>query len=105
MAGRSTLADWRDALRDSDLDRTAKLVGLVLSTYMNGSCIAWPSKITLAKGASLGRADQKDNTAVGNAIDRMEAAGLLDVERRRGRRGFVYTGVIPRPGVGLETPV
>src|SRR5436305_519399 len=87
---------WRDALRDSDLDRTAKLVGFVLSTYMSGKGKAWPAKITIARGAGLGRPEQKGNTAVDNAVDRLEAAGFLDVERRRGRGGFSYQAAIPR---------
>jgi hypothetical protein len=98
----SPVAHWRNALRDSGLDRTAKLVGFVLSTYMDGRMAAWPAKTTLAQGASLGREDQKGNTAVDNAIDRLEARGLLVVDRKRGRRGFRYTGVIPRWYEGLE---
>jgi hypothetical protein len=92
----SAVPRWRDALRDSDLDRTAKLVGFVLSTYMDGRGVAYPAKTTLAEGASLGREGQKGNTAVDTAIDRLEASGLLVVDRKRGRRGFLYTAVIPR---------
>jgi hypothetical protein len=98
----SPVAHWRNALRDSDLDRTAKLVGFVLSTYMDGRMAAWPAKTTLAHGASLGREGQKGNTAVDTAIDRLEARGLLVVDRKRGRRGFHYTGVIPRWYEGFE---
>lgn len=80
------VAIWRNALRDSNLDRTAKLVGLVLSTYMDSAGVAWPSKATLAAKASLG----SGRRAVDMAIDRLEAAGLLEIERSRGRRPFVY---------------
>jgi hypothetical protein len=48
------VAVWRDAVRDSDLDRTAKLVAFMLSTWIAGRGLAYPSKATLAKGASLG---------------------------------------------------
>ena len=107
MSDRARIPQWRDALRDSELDRTAKLVGFVLSTYMDARGAAWPAKTTLARGASLGREPapggerRKGNTAVDTAIDRLEAAGLLDVDRKRGRRGFHYTALIPRGYVGL----
>jgi hypothetical protein len=99
------VAHWRNAVRDSDLDRTAKLVALVLSTYMDHTGAAWPAKTTIARGASLGRVGQKGNTAVDSAIDRLEAAGLLVVDRRRGRRGFLYGAAIPRDGEGFESHV
>jgi len=44
---------WRNAVRDSDLDSTAKLAGHTLSTYMTGRGLAYPSRETLARGASL----------------------------------------------------
>jgi hypothetical protein len=99
----SDVRHWRNALRDSELDRTAKLVGFVLSTYMDGRGAAWPAKTTLAEVASLGREGQKGNTAVDTAIDRLEGAGLLVVDRRRGRRGFLYTAVIPRADGGFDS--
>jgi hypothetical protein len=99
----SIVVHWRNTLRDSDLDRTAKLVGFVLSTYMDGRGVAWPAKVKLAEGASLGREGQKGNTAVDNAIDRLEAAGLLVVNRKRGRRGFLYGAVIPRWAEGFKS--
>ncbi len=79
---------WRDAIRDSDeLDRTAKLVAFVLSTYMNGSGKAFPSKGTIAAGAGLG----SGRRAVDQAIVRLEAAGYLDVQRTKGRTSWRYT--------------
>lgn len=97
------VAHWRNALRDSDLDRTAKLVGLVLSTYVDARGVAWPAKTTLARGASLGRETQKGNTAVDTAINRLEAAELLVIDRKRGRRGFLYGLRIPRWYEGLKS--
>jgi hypothetical protein len=71
-------------VRDSDLPSTAKLVAFVLSTYMDRNGHAWPSKETIAAGASLSR------RAVDPAIDRLEGTGLIQVERSRSRRGNRY---------------
>lgn len=95
---RPFLADWRNAIRDSALPRTTKLVGLVLSTYLDANGTAFPALTTLADGASLGRGC----TAVKDAIERLEAVGLLEVDRRRGRLGWTYQAVIPRADVGLD---
>lgn len=99
------VAHWRNALRDSDLDRTAKLVGFVISTYMDSTGVARPAKTTIAHGASLGRepGKRKGNTAVDDAIDRLEASGLLVVDRKRGQRGFLYGASIPRWAEGLKS--
>jgi hypothetical protein len=78
------------ALRDSELDPTAKLVGFVISTYMDTRGKAFPSKATIAEGASLG----KGKRAVDKAVDRLEAYGLLDVTRSKGRRPFHYQAVL-----------
>jgi hypothetical protein len=101
----SLVVHWRNTLRDCELDRTAKLVGFVLSTYMDARGVAWPAKTELARGASLGRnpGERKGNTAVDGAINRLEAAGLLVVDRKRGRRGFVYGAAIPRYAEGFKS--
>jgi hypothetical protein len=72
---------WRKVLRDSSVDRTAKLVGFVLATYMDSGGLAWPSRDTLAAGASI------TSRAVDLAVPRLEAAGLLKVNK--------YLAVIP----------
>ena len=77
---------WRNVLRDSEIDRTAKLVGFVISTYMDSHGVAYPSKATIAAGAGLGAGRR----AVDAAVDRLEAAGLLEIERSKGRRPCVY---------------
>jgi hypothetical protein len=82
---------WRDELRDWPLDRTAKLVGFVLSTYMNGSGETFVSKKLLAEGASLGQGKR----AVDGAIDRLEAAGFVYVRRSKGRVSFRYHATLP----------
>lgn len=105
----SLVVHWRNTLRDSDLDRTAKLVGFVLSTYMDGRGVAWCSKTTIARGASLGHnpgdnpGQRRGNTAVDAAIDRLEASELLIVDRKRGRRGFTYGAAIPRRAEGFKS--
>ena len=70
---------WRDAIRDSNLDRTAKLVAFVISTFMDGRCLAWPSKTTIGDGAGLVL------RAVDRAVDRIEAAGRKGCRERRDR--------------------
>jgi len=78
-------ARWRNAIRDSDLDRTAKGVAYTLSTYMNGAGEAFPSKDTLAAGAGLG-----SRRSVDVAVDKLEAEGFVTILRSRGRRSFRY---------------
>ena len=75
MSGLSPLARWRNAVRNSDVDATAKLVAYTIGTYMDANLVAWPSRQTIAAGASLG----KGLRSVDAAIDRLEAAGLLQV--------------------------
>jgi hypothetical protein len=93
---------WREAIRDSDLDRTAKLVAYTLSTYMNGGGAAFPSKTLLARGASLGNPNHKGSSALDAAVNRLEAAGFVAITRRRGRKGFSYQAVIPRGDAGIS---
>jgi hypothetical protein len=106
-AGRSFVMRWRDALRDSSLSPTAKLVGHTLSTYMNAAGETFVGKMTLARGASLST-KTKGSTAVTNAIERMRSAGFLAVTppttktgRPAGRRGYQYRALIPRQHEGL----
>jgi hypothetical protein len=89
MGAKSKVAVWRDTLRDSKLDRTAKLVGLTLSTYMDRQGLAWPSQDTIAAGASL------SDRAVCLATERLESAGFLEVERSRGRSSHRYAATLP----------
>jgi hypothetical protein len=92
--GLSPVARWRNHVRDSDADPTARLVALVLSTYMaaDGNS-AFPSKATLARGCGL-----TSTRAVDAAINRLEAAGLLTVRRSPGHAPNTYEAAgIPRP--------
>lgn len=84
---------WRDAVRDSDLPSTAKLVALVLSTYANGRGDAFPGRATLAGSASL------SDRAVDAAIQRLELAGYLAIDPpRRPIRDAKGGVVMRRPG-------
>ena len=90
--GLSPVAAWRNFVRDSGVDPTARLVAFVLSTYMarNGNG-AYPSRRTIAKGAGIGV------RAVDAAINRLEAAGLLAIERSKGHTSNTYAAAgIPR---------
>ena len=89
-------AVWRDALRDSDLDKAAKIVGFVLSTYLNAQGRAFPSTETLADGASISR------RSVSPAIERLERHGFLSVTRSRSRRGNRYQITLPVTGQPLR---
>jgi hypothetical protein len=90
MAGRKSLsAAWRDCIRDSDLDQTAKTIALVLSTYMNGNGQAFPSKETLAHGASVSK------RAADTAVSRLEDRGFLTVKRTLGRQSNRYQAALP----------
>jgi hypothetical protein len=90
VSGRKPLvAVWRDAVCDSGLDRTAKLVALSLSTFMNGSGAAYPSRATIGRRASL------SDRGVDGALDRLEAAGFLAIERSRGRTSHRYGATLP----------
>lgn len=92
MSGRKSLpAVWRDAVRDSELGPTPKLVAHTLATYMNGRGIAWPSRALLAEGASLGSGLR----SVDAAVRTLEADGFLVVERSRGRSSHHYCATLP----------
>jgi hypothetical protein len=82
-------AVWRDAIRDSDLRATSKLVAYTLSTYANGRGGAYPARQTLARGSSL------TVKAVDTAIRDLETGGFLEVARSRGRRTNTYCLTLP----------
>ena len=88
---------WRNALRDSEVDQTAKLLGFVLSTYLTSEGLAGhngrpaPSRETLARGVGV------SIRTVDRRLDDLEAAGFLDIERAVGgqRKTNTYTATIP----------
>jgi hypothetical protein len=83
------LALWRNAVRDSGQRSSAKLVALVLSTYMKSNGCGFPGKETLADGASLGK------RTVDRAVSELEGNGFVRVERTHGRRSNRYIALIP----------
>lgn len=93
---KSLLAVWRDVVRDSDLGYAAKLVGLVLSTYMDARGRAWPSRETLARGAS------RSLRLVHDAIGELEGAGYVEIERSRGRSSHTYRATLPATVQGVH---
>jgi hypothetical protein len=88
-ARKALLAVWRDAIRDSELDAPTKAVAFTLSTYMNGRGFAYPSKAALAAGASVSK------RTVDATVDRLEAAGFIELDRSRGRRSNHYQASLP----------
>jgi hypothetical protein len=86
---RSVVIRWRDAIRDSDLDGTAKLVAFVLSTYMDASGETFVSKARLGCGASV------TDRSVYDALKRIELAGLVEIVHSRGRTSNRYLARLP----------
>jgi hypothetical protein len=78
VRSRAFVVLWREHLRESDVDRTAKLVGHTLSTYMNPEGWARVGKETLARTCSM------TDRGVDGGVNRLEAAGLISVKRSRG---------------------
>jgi len=94
MTRRPLVGVWRDAIRDSELDRAAKQVALVISTFMNGSGSAFPAKSTIAIGCGFNSVRTVDS-----AINRLEDTGYLIVGRSRGGRTYTntYFAFVPTP--------
>lgn len=93
MKGKPFPVIWREALCASvELDATAKVVGFALSMHMNGGGSAYPSLKTIAREAGL---SPKNLAPVVRGVRRLEAVGLLEVERSGGRKVHHYLGTIP----------
>ena len=84
---RSLVMEWRDAVRDSDLPASVRLVAFALSTRMSSSGNAYPSKERIAADCGLSK------RTVDVAIDRLEGAGLLSVSRSKGRSSNRYQAI------------
>jgi hypothetical protein len=82
---------WKWALSESDLDRTAKLVGHVIAQHMDPDGACFPGRQRLARLCSL-----SDRT-VDAAARRLEAAGFLAVQRTKGgnSRSNTYQALMP----------
>ncbi len=94
---------WRHELLAAPIDATAKLVGLALSTYMDGAGRAHVSRSTLARGCGLA-----DVSTVKRAVHRLEVAGYLGVDRGGGHEVSRYqlrsNGGWPAPRPGATAP-
>jgi len=81
---------WRDVVRDSPLDSTAKGVAYALTTWMDRRGHAFPGRATLAAGAGY------RVRTIDRAIPRLEKAGLLRVVRNGGRsKTNYYIALLP----------
>jgi hypothetical protein len=80
---------WRNAVRDSGLDQSARAVAWTLDTYMDSNGVAWPSRASLAAGAgcSVRTADR--------AIRRLEGLGFVSVRHSHGRKANTYYANLP----------
>lgn len=77
---RSLVILWRTAILTSGLPGPVKLVGLALAERMTGDGYGDPPRAEIAKLASAG------TRTVDGAIQRLEAVGLLRVDRTAGGR-------------------
>jgi len=95
VSGRSFAGDYREAICDSDLSPSARLVAHALACHLNArhGALVWPSKEHLAEDTGLSL-----NT-VQKAIRELEDAGYVTVRRSRGRSSNRYTLLISNQSV------
>jgi hypothetical protein len=86
---RSFLAGWRDAVADSNLGPSPKLVAFVLTTWMSGKGVCWPSKGLIAHRSSL------SERTVYTATRELEGHGFLSINWSRGHSSHTYTATMP----------
>lgn len=80
---------WRNAICDDrTLTSSQKLVALVLSRWMSRTGFTYPSKTTIAESASL------SVRTVDAAVDQLEQAGYLRIERSKGHTSWRYNATI-----------
>lgn len=90
MSVKPLIGVWRDIVRDCPvLTWRGKVVAFTLSTYMNAKGRAYPSRATIAAGASIAV------RTVDTALAELERAGLLLIERSRGRSSNTYIATVP----------
>ena len=82
---------WKWALSESDLDRTAKLVGHVIAQHMDPEGRCYPGRQRLARLCSL------SDRAVDAAVRRPEAGGFEEVERPKGGKNQSNTNQTQQP--------
>jgi hypothetical protein len=98
--GRTFLAKWRNAVRDSELlDSKSKLTAFVLSTYMDKDGYCFPSKATLEAKTDLGA------RTIDRAIAKLETFSFLLVDHATGYRrgGNTYRAVIPNSATETDS--
>lgn len=89
--------DWRQTLgerfRAAELSNGARLVALAIATYADHAtgAGAWPSQVTLAKVTGLNR------RSVQRALQRLETAGIIQVQRTGRVSRYAFTGVAQGP--------
>ena len=93
--------DWRSSVVESNLSSSARLVGLVLTTFMNRNGLCFPSKDTIAAGCDFSR------RTVDKAVNELESAGYLEVSHSRGRSSNRYRALTRQqiPGSSYSNPV
>jgi hypothetical protein len=96
---RSFLASWRDAVADSPVSSTGKLVAHTLATWMNGNGRCFPSQREIARRASLG-----SDRSVLKATKELERAEFLKVIWSRGRGSHDYQATLPTSD-GVRGPI
>jgi hypothetical protein len=90
------LIEWRTAILESDVDKNARLVGLVLSTHMNGAgASCFPSLTRLQRESRLAR------STVCFALRDLESAKLIERVRGGPDRPTRYRATSPPTGLPL----
>ena len=89
MSERPHQRDWRIAVLESGLPRTARLVGQALDTFMNGSGEAFPARGTVARRAGVSLSTAR------RALAELERADFVRVVHSSGRRPNGYRAVFP----------
>ena len=80
---------WFRVVAAADVGPTGKLVAWALGSRMDAKATTYPSRQTIADDASVSLSTVK------RALPEIEAAGLLRIDRSRGRRSHHYAGMIP----------
>jgi hypothetical protein len=93
--GWAAVPNW--VVRDPDIDRTTKMVYLVLSSHAGARKVCWPSQTTIAETIGV------STRTVKRALSDLRTMGLLTVKVRRtphGRRNDYHLHIHPFSGDG-----
>jgi len=72
-----TINDWRRKLCETELNNSAKLVGLVLANYFFSGKPCYPSILTIAEDCSLSK------PTVINSIKSLVNCGLIEIQKNK----------------------